>query len=179
MMDRGTVRNIWSFVPKWICEISASVWSYYKEICYDVGHTNVKLLYFPGEFPDDGSPVPKHVGVATDHELCCMFLCIIVFYWVHCLVYILNCVDVFAHHFVEAWRLSSVTCITPPNFLFLIAACVLLCQWITAKCGEVQLLIRNLLMAFGCCSNSIHRHKLPTLVTKLRLTRKAADLVSL
>jgi len=108
-----------------------------------------------------------------------MVLCFIVFYRVLYFVYILNCVEVFAHHFVEACMFSSVTCITPPNFSFLIAACVLLCRWITAKCGEVQLLIRNLLMAFGCCSNSIHRHKLPTLVTKLRLTRKAPGRVSL
>ena len=35
MMDRGTVRNAQSFTPKWICEISASSWFYYKEICYD------------------------------------------------------------------------------------------------------------------------------------------------
>jgi len=32
MMDGGTVRNMWSFVPKYICEISASSWVYYKEI---------------------------------------------------------------------------------------------------------------------------------------------------
>ena len=142
------------------------------------GHRKITILC-SGELLDDGSPVPKRVGVDTFHELRFLILCFIVFYIVHYLVYILNCVEVFAHHFVEVCRLSSVTCITPPNFLFLIAACVLLCRWITAKCGEVQLLIRNLLMAFGCCSNSIRRHKLPTLVTKLRLTRKAAGRVPL
>ena len=31
MMDRGTVRNIQSFIPKQICEISASSWFCYKE----------------------------------------------------------------------------------------------------------------------------------------------------
>jgi hypothetical protein len=35
MMDRGTVRNMESFMPKYICEISASSWFYCKEICYD------------------------------------------------------------------------------------------------------------------------------------------------
>jgi len=35
MMDRGTVRNMYSFTRKWICEISASSWVYYKKICYD------------------------------------------------------------------------------------------------------------------------------------------------
>ena len=34
MMDRGTVRNMQSFMLKQICEISASSWFYYKEICY-------------------------------------------------------------------------------------------------------------------------------------------------
>jgi len=35
MMDRRNVRNMWSFTTKQICEISASSWFYYKEICYD------------------------------------------------------------------------------------------------------------------------------------------------
>jgi hypothetical protein len=34
-MDRGTVRNMSSFMPKLICEISASSWFYCKVICYD------------------------------------------------------------------------------------------------------------------------------------------------
>jgi len=33
MMDRRTVRNIQSFMTKYMCEICASVWFYYKEIC--------------------------------------------------------------------------------------------------------------------------------------------------
>jgi len=33
MMDRRTVRNTKSFMPKQICEISASSWFYYKEMC--------------------------------------------------------------------------------------------------------------------------------------------------
>ena len=33
MMDRGTVRNMWSFIPKEIADISASVWFYYKKAC--------------------------------------------------------------------------------------------------------------------------------------------------
>ena len=32
MMDRGTVRNMQSFMPLQICEISSSSWFYYKEI---------------------------------------------------------------------------------------------------------------------------------------------------
>jgi hypothetical protein len=32
MMDRGTVRNIWSFMPEEIREINASSWYYYKEM---------------------------------------------------------------------------------------------------------------------------------------------------
>jgi hypothetical protein len=35
MMDSRTVRNMWSFMTKQICEISASSWFYYKEICSD------------------------------------------------------------------------------------------------------------------------------------------------
>jgi hypothetical protein len=31
MMDRGTIRNMWSFMPEHICGISASSWFYYKE----------------------------------------------------------------------------------------------------------------------------------------------------
>ena len=33
MMGRGTVRNMLTFMP--ICEISAPIWFYYKEVCYD------------------------------------------------------------------------------------------------------------------------------------------------
>ena len=33
MMDRRTVRNMQSFMTKYICEISASSWFYYKEKC--------------------------------------------------------------------------------------------------------------------------------------------------
>ena len=32
MMDRGTVRNTQSFIPKQILEISASSWFYYKKV---------------------------------------------------------------------------------------------------------------------------------------------------
>jgi len=35
MMDRKTVRNMYSFMKKYIREISASSWFYYKVICYD------------------------------------------------------------------------------------------------------------------------------------------------
>ena len=35
MMDRRTVRDMQNFMPKYICEISASSWFYYKEICHD------------------------------------------------------------------------------------------------------------------------------------------------
>jgi len=31
MMDRRTVPNMWSFMTKYICEIGASSWFYYKE----------------------------------------------------------------------------------------------------------------------------------------------------
>jgi hypothetical protein len=34
MMDRRTVQNMWSFKTKKICEIGASSWFYYIEICY-------------------------------------------------------------------------------------------------------------------------------------------------
>jgi hypothetical protein len=44
MMDRGTVRNMQSFVPKWICEICASSWFYYKEICYNARSHERKIL---------------------------------------------------------------------------------------------------------------------------------------
>ena len=33
MMDRGILRNMLIFTPKYICEISASIWFYYKEMC--------------------------------------------------------------------------------------------------------------------------------------------------
>ena len=39
MMDRGTVRNMWSVTPKQIYETSASSWFYYKEICYDAARS--------------------------------------------------------------------------------------------------------------------------------------------
>jgi hypothetical protein len=32
MMDIGTARNTWSFMPEYIWEIGASGWFYYKEI---------------------------------------------------------------------------------------------------------------------------------------------------
>jgi hypothetical protein len=49
MMGRGTARNIQSFMPKKIWEISASCWFYCKEICYDVGSQEYKIcgVYFP------------------------------------------------------------------------------------------------------------------------------------
>ena len=31
MMERRTVRNMWSYMTKQICEIGASSWFYYKE----------------------------------------------------------------------------------------------------------------------------------------------------
>jgi hypothetical protein len=34
-MDRRTGRNMQNFITKYICEIGASIWVYYKEICYD------------------------------------------------------------------------------------------------------------------------------------------------
>jgi len=45
MMDRRTVRNMYSFMTKYICEISASSWFYYKEICYDARSRERKNLY--------------------------------------------------------------------------------------------------------------------------------------
>jgi hypothetical protein len=44
-MDRGTVRNMWSFMSKQICDISASSWFYYKEICYDARSHDCKKKY--------------------------------------------------------------------------------------------------------------------------------------
>jgi len=32
MMDRGTVRNMWSFISKINCQVSASSWFYYKNL---------------------------------------------------------------------------------------------------------------------------------------------------
>ena len=29
-------------MPKYICEISAASWFYYKEICYEHGYMNIK-----------------------------------------------------------------------------------------------------------------------------------------
>ena len=37
--------EICSFMPKWICEISASSWFYDKEICYDARSHEPKVLY--------------------------------------------------------------------------------------------------------------------------------------
>jgi len=45
MMDRGTVRNMQSFMTKQICEISASSWFYYKETCYDARSHERKTKY--------------------------------------------------------------------------------------------------------------------------------------
>jgi hypothetical protein len=44
MMDRGTVRNMQSFMTKLICEISASGWFYYKEICYDAARSRERKI---------------------------------------------------------------------------------------------------------------------------------------
>ena len=44
VMDRGTVRNMQSFTTKYICEISASSWFYYKEICYDARSHERKII---------------------------------------------------------------------------------------------------------------------------------------
>jgi len=46
MMDRGTVRNVYSFMPKQVCEISASSWFYYKEICCDARSYEPKIRLF-------------------------------------------------------------------------------------------------------------------------------------
>jgi hypothetical protein len=35
-MDRGTVRNMYGFMPKLICEVSAFGWFYYKENLGDI-----------------------------------------------------------------------------------------------------------------------------------------------
>ena len=43
MMDRRTVRNMYSFKTKYICEISSSSWIYYKEICYGARSHERKL----------------------------------------------------------------------------------------------------------------------------------------
>jgi hypothetical protein len=52
MMDRGTVRNMSSFMPEYICEISASRWFYYKEICCDARSHKCKIYwsYYVGQF---------------------------------------------------------------------------------------------------------------------------------
>jgi hypothetical protein len=44
MMDRRTVRNMQSFMPVQICEIGASSWFYYKEICYDARSHERKIV---------------------------------------------------------------------------------------------------------------------------------------
>jgi len=33
-------------MTKYICEISASIWFYYKEICYDARSHERKILFF-------------------------------------------------------------------------------------------------------------------------------------
>ena len=56
MIYRRIVRNMQSFMTKYICEISASSWFYYKEICHDArSHERKKServvvlsLWFPG-----------------------------------------------------------------------------------------------------------------------------------
>ena len=45
MMDRRNVRNLQSFMTKYICEISASSWFYYKEICYDARSHGRKIQF--------------------------------------------------------------------------------------------------------------------------------------
>ena len=44
MMDRGAVRNMYSFMTKLICEISASGWFYCKEF-NETGHKLINNIY--------------------------------------------------------------------------------------------------------------------------------------
>jgi hypothetical protein len=44
MMDRRTLRNMKSFMTKYIYEIGASSWFYYKEICYDARSHERKII---------------------------------------------------------------------------------------------------------------------------------------
>ena len=44
MMDRRTGRNMQNFMTKWICEIVASSWFYYKETLYDSSLLSVRLF---------------------------------------------------------------------------------------------------------------------------------------
>ena len=46
MMDKGTVQNMQSFMTKYICEISAASWFYYKEIMSRELQKMFKLLIF-------------------------------------------------------------------------------------------------------------------------------------
>jgi hypothetical protein len=48
MMGRGTAPNMESFMPKQICEISASSYFYYKEICCDARshERKISLIHF-------------------------------------------------------------------------------------------------------------------------------------
>ena len=45
MVDRGTVRNMQSFMTKLICEISAAGWFYHKEICYCARLHERKIIF--------------------------------------------------------------------------------------------------------------------------------------
>ena len=45
MMDRGTLRNMQSFISEKICEISASIWFYYKEVLPGVWYVFCVILY--------------------------------------------------------------------------------------------------------------------------------------
>ena len=45
MMGRGTARNTQSFMPKQICEISASSWFYYKEVLKSYCFTSLTHYY--------------------------------------------------------------------------------------------------------------------------------------
>ena len=45
MMDRRPVRNMQSFMTKYICEISAASWFYYKVICYDARSHERKIQF--------------------------------------------------------------------------------------------------------------------------------------
>ena len=46
MMDRGTVRNMLSFMPGYICEIGTSSWLYYKVIQLLYTCINTTRIYF-------------------------------------------------------------------------------------------------------------------------------------
>ena len=70
MMDRRTARNMWTFMTKQICEISASSWFCYKETSmlgsiqffrklfrlFRIAHTVLKTAF---EQDQDGTAVPS------------------------------------------------------------------------------------------------------------------------